>query len=220
MMVHDGHPPTASTAAHWDRLHRSHAPSSTSWFAPAHRDSVHVLDELGVTADHGVLDVGAGASGIAGALLDRGFTDVTALDISAEALASARAHLDGHAATVDRIVADVLDWTPHRRWDVWHDRAVFHFLLAERDVRRYRSRLDAALVPGGLAVVATFAADGPAHCSGLPVRRYDADDLAAALGPGLVRVATRRVEHRTPDGVVQPFTYLALRRPASGGSTP
>ena len=107
--------------------------------------------------------------------------------------------------------ADLLEWEPDRRYELWHDRAVFHFLVEERDRDRYIATLSDALAPGGRVIVATFADDGPEMCSGLPVRRYAAEDLAAALGTGFELVETRREAHVTPRGTQQPFTWVAAR---------
>ena len=107
--------------------------------------------------------------------------------------------------------ADLLEWEPDRRYELWHDRAVFHFLVEERDRDRYIATLSDALAPGGHVIVATFADDGPEMCSGLPVRRYPAEDLAAALGEDFELVETRREVHVTPRGTQQPFTWVAAR---------
>jgi trans-aconitate methyltransferase len=107
--------------------------------------------------------------------------------------------------------ADLLEWEPDRRFDVWHDRAAFHFLVDAEARARYVATLTAALAPGGGVILGTFAADGPETCSGLPVRRYASDELAAALGDRLEVVATRREAHVTPRGAVQPFTWVAGR---------
>jgi hypothetical protein len=118
------------------------------------------------------------------------------------------------ATAVEWIVADVLAWTPPRRYGLWHDRALLHFLVGPDDAARYARTLRAAVAPGGAAVIAAFAPDGPPTCSGLPVRHYDAGAIAELLGPGAKLVATRREEHVTPGGRVQPFTWAALRVPA------
>ena len=107
--------------------------------------------------------------------------------------------------------ADLLEWEPDRRYELWHDRAVFHFLVDERDRDRYSATQSNALAPDGHVIVATFADDGPEMCSGLPVRRYAAEDLAAALGTGFELVETRREVHVTPRGTQQPFTWVAAR---------
>jgi len=118
------------------------------------------------------------------------------------------------------LVDDVTGWTPGRTFDVWHDRAVFHFLTNGEDRRRYIERMRAALAMGGLVVMATFATDGPDTCSGLPVQRYDAESLHETLGEDLTVVLTNRHLHRTPWGTEQPFTWLALRAPTRFVSPP
>lgn len=173
--------------------------------------SLRLLDAAGVTPADSVVDVGGGASVLAGALLDRGFADVTVLDISAAAIACARQSLGPRAATAHWLTEDLLGWRPRRTWQVWHDRAVYHFLTSPADQRRYRKVLTAATVPGAVAVLGCFAPDGPAVCSGLPVARYSAADLAGQLA-GWVLLCQDREEHRTPAGAVQPFTWVALRR--------
>lgn len=201
---------------HWDRVYAERDVAEVSWYDPVAASSLAVLDAAGVQAPMSVVDVGAGASGLAGALLDRGITDVTAVDLADGALAVARRRLGAAGDRVCWVSADVLEWTPGRRFDVWHDRAVFHFLTTPDERRRYLSVLGAALNPGGRVVVGTFAADGPQRCSGLPTARYDPAGLVAALAaspPGLrFEVLTeRREEHRTPAGAVQPFTWVGLR---------
>jgi hypothetical protein len=109
------------------------------------------------------------------------------------------------------VQADLLDWEPDRTYDVWHDRAVFHFLVDAADRKRYRSTMRRAVARGGVVVVGTFAADGPRVCSGLPVCRYAAGELGEELGEGVDVIATRREVHVTPRGVLQPFTWVAAR---------
>jgi trans-aconitate methyltransferase len=134
---------------------------------------------------------------------------VTVLDISAQALAAARRQ--DPTGTVAFLRADVLTWQPPRRWQVWHDRAVFHFLTSPADRARYLATLRQGLRPGGGVVLATFAPDGPTHCSGLPVARYSARDLAAELGGGFTVTASRAEQHLTPAGAVQPFTWVSAQ---------
>lgn len=157
-----------------------------------------------------VVDVGGGASPLGARLVERGFTDVTVLDLSEPALAAASR--PAAATAVTWLVEDVRSWQPHRRYGLWHDRAAFHFLVEPADRSRYLDVLDGALEPNGAVVIATFASDSPEQCSGLPVVRYDVAGLVAALGPRFELVEERREEHRTPRGAVQPFTWVALRR--------
>jgi SAM-dependent methyltransferase len=156
--------------------------------------------------------VGAGTSRLAETLLDAGWSDVTVLDISAEALSHLRTRLGERADRVAFVVADVLEWEPERRFDVWHDRAVFHFLTDEDGVGRYVATAVRAVRLGGTLVIGTFAEDGPTHCSGLPTSRYDADGLAAVFAPHFSPVHAEREEHSTPSGHIQPFTWRVLRR--------
>lgn len=201
-----------TSTEHWDGVYTRLDETQVSWFLDTPTSSLELLDAAGVGPQHSVVDVGAGAARLVDALLQRGFTDLTALDVSDAGLARARRRLGPAAAQVRWEVADLLDWTPGRSFEVWHDRAVFHFLVDPDDRARYREVLTSALAPGALVVVGTFAQDGPQRCSDLPVARYDADGLAEALGDGLEVLDTRREEHRTPWDAVQTFTWLTLRR--------
>jgi trans-aconitate methyltransferase len=204
----------APARRHWDDAHRLRPPTQCSWYTVRPAISLELFDELGVGIGEAILDVGGGASTLADALLARGHTDLTVLDVSPVALAIARDRL-GADSRIRWIESDLLDWTPPRRYAIWHDRALFHFLTELGDRARYRDTLRQALAPGGGVVIGAFAADGPTSCSGLPVVRYTADALAAELGDNLRVVATRREEHTTPAGVIQPFTWVAARRTAA-----
>ncbi len=203
------HPP-ANDVEHWDRVHTGRPPEAVSWYQPWPSMSLRMLEMLGSTVDDSIVDVGGGAGTLAAALADRGHRDVTVVDLSAEALALARRRCDG--GLVDFVQADVLEWRPSRRYDVWHDRAVFHFLMTPEQRDRYRATLRDALAPQGGVIVGTFASDGPPSCSGLPVARYDAAELLAAMGAGFAAIADARERHVTPGGAIQPFTWVALRR--------
>ena len=194
---------------HWDDHYGTVGADQVSWFEAEATLSLELVDLAGVTAAATVIDVGGGASPLAGALVARGHDDVTVLDLSAEALTRARAGLMEPDA-VQWVVADLLAWAPTRRYNVWHDRAVFHFLVDLHDRATYRAVLRQALGPNGTVIVATFAEDGPTMCSGLPVRRYSTEELVEELGPGLTPVATGRHDHVTPAGGVQHFTWVVL----------
>jgi SAM-dependent methyltransferase len=198
-------------AARWDDAY-AQGDATRSWFQAAPEMSLRMLDAAGVTATDSVIDVGGGASPLAGALLARGFRDVTVLDISAAGLDCARRRLGPRADLVHWLIADIRGWRPSRRYAVWHDRAVFHFLTAEPDRRDYLRALADGTGPGAVAVVGCFAPDGPPRCSGLPVARYAPRDLADEIGPGWTLVAEDREAHITPAGLTQPFTWAALRR--------
>lgn len=211
--------PPAERARQWDAVYTRLDETQVSWFEPEPTCSLEMLDAVGAKPAHPVIDVGAGASRLVDALLARGYADVTALDVSDDGLAVTRQRLGAAADRVHWIVTDLLAWTPQRRFEVWHDRAVFHFLTDPDDQARYRDLLDTALAPDARVVIGTFAEDGPQHCSGLPTARYSTTDLARTLGDRFEVITTRREPHRTPSGAVQPFTWLALRRRAiSSGS--
>jgi SAM-dependent methyltransferase len=209
-----------SRTRHWHGVYTERGEQGVSWFAEEPAVSLKLLDVAGIRTDRSVIDVGAGASRLVDELLLRGHRDLTALDVSDHGLAIARARLGAAADDVHWLVADLLDWRPHRRFGAWHDRAVFHFLADPDDRARYRAVLDDTLDADGVLVIATFAQDGPRACSGLPTVGYSADELLHALGgPGRwIELVRRREHHVTPSGVDQAFSWTALRRrPAAAG---
>ena len=202
-----------SSKAHWEAVYADRSPSTLSWYQPRAELSMQLIAKAAITPAGRIIDVGGGASVLAGDLLDAGYRDVTVLDISAAALAGARARLGERASEVTWVEADVIDAPlPVGRFDLWHDRAVFHFLIEPADRRAYVRALHRALRPGGHAIIATFAEDGPERCSGLPVRRYGPEQLRSQLGETFELVAHEREEHLTPGGAVQRFQYGLFRR--------
>ena len=199
---------------HWESIYGEKDTAKMSWFEPEPSISLAVLNAVGAGPSMAVIDVGAGASRLAAALLMRGFTDITALDVADDGLAVARRELGPDADKITWVTADLLTWSPGRRFDIWHDRAVFHFLITPAQQRRYVATAQAALHPRARMIIATFAEDGPRQCSGLPVARYGpsqlVDTLNAHSGAAFELIDHRREEHRTPTGVVQPFTWVGL----------
>jgi trans-aconitate methyltransferase len=200
----------AQAAAHWDAAYVRD--DTYSWYEEHPGMSLRMLDCAGVTATDALIDVGGGASPLTGALLDRGFGDLTVLDISAAGMRHARDRLGPRADQVHWLTADVLSWHPPRRYQAWHDRAVYHFLTTEEHRQRYLHALDAATAPDAVAVFGCFAPDGPQHCSGLPVARYSPAKLARQAGAKWLLISQDREHHVTPAGTIQPFTWVALRR--------
>ena len=171
---------------HWNEVYATKSADKVSWFQPRAEMSMLLIESRGATKDSAIIDIGGGSSVLIDHLLDAGFVDVTVLDISERALIGSKDRLGARAADVHWIVSDVLEWTPARAYDVWHDRAVFHFLTSERDRAAYRATLLKGLRPGGMLIIGTFAEDGPERCSGLPCNRWSAGALAAELGPNSV----------------------------------
>jgi trans-aconitate methyltransferase len=196
-------------ADHWDDRYRTIGDASVSWFEETPTVSLGLLDELGVTPQDSVVDIGGGASRLVDHLLERGHRDVAVLDVSAVALEEARERL-GDPRGVEWIEHDLLAWEPPRHWSVWHDRAVLHFLVSDNERARYIDLLHGTLTPAGAFVLGVFAEDGPEECSGLRVRRSSAQELLDLVGDVDVVPQLRHV-HRTPAGVDQPFNWLAGR---------
>jgi hypothetical protein len=197
---------------HWNSVFRTKAERDLSWFEALPQTSIRLLEAAGLSADTCVIDVGGGDSHLIDHLLARGLDCLAVLDISHAALARAQERLGTNAAIPIWLEADVVsDWSV-KPMDIWHDRAVFHFLTERSDRNRYRFHLLETLKPGGSAIVATFAPGGPARCSGLPVVRYSPQRLAAELAPELSLVEAVPHTHITPLGGAQPFSYCRFRR--------
>lgn len=197
---------------HWAKVYATKAATAVSWFQSQPAPSLLALDRFGAGPDSSLIDIGGGASGLVDALVERGWRDLAVLDIAAPALAASQARLGERAALVKWLIADITEWHPARSWQVWHDRAVFHFLTQPEQRAAYRRALGTGLAVGGLLVIATFAPDGPEHCSGLEVQRYDAVELGEELGEQFELLDHWREEHVTPTGAVQAFTWCAFRK--------
>jgi SAM-dependent methyltransferase len=197
-------------AAHWDDRYRTLGSTSVSWFETEPTMSLELIDALGVGPDHSVIDVGGGASVLADRLLARGHVDIGLLDLSSAALAEARERI-GDSKAITWIEADIVTWTPSRQWDLWHDRAVAHFLTTDDQRAAYTAALRSAVGPSGAFVIGAFAPDGPTHCSGLEVRRQGFDDLVDLAGDGAAIKQRRHQVHRTPGGADQSFNWIAGR---------
>jgi 2-polyprenyl-3-methyl-5-hydroxy-6-metoxy-1,4-benzoquinol methylase len=186
--------------------------SDVSWFQEHARQSIQLIHQSGVARDADIIDVGAGASTMVDDLLDEGYSRVTVLDLSEAALTESKTRLGHRAEGVSWLVGDITRVElPRHAYDVWHDRAVFHFLTARRNGRP-TFRLFCSVKPGGHVIVATFAEDGPDKCSGLPVIRYSADGLHAEFGTPFTLLQQEREEHHTPFGTVQKFIYCLCRK--------
>jgi SAM-dependent methyltransferase len=193
--------------AHWDNVYARKDENEVSWFQENPAPSLELITQTGAKSDWAMIDIGGGASRLVDGLVEKGFRAVTVLDVSKAALTAAKTRLGERAANVHWVVADATTWEPPRIYDIWHDRAAFHFLTEEADRAAYIARLKRGLKVGGYAIIATFAPDGPERCSGLPVVRYDAASLGHTLGPSFQLVSNRRHEHATPWGSQQAFQF-------------
>jgi len=199
--------------SHWESIYSTKRSSSLSWFQPHPQRSLDLIERTGLPKNAKILDVGGGDSLLVDELVARGHTDITVLDLSRAAINRAR-HRLGDAATgrVTWLEGDILDADlPHEDFDIWHDRAVFHFLTGAKERESYIQKIRSAVHSGGHVIVATFAEDGPTQCSGLPVERYSATELHDTFGSDFLLVESDRELHHTPSGVEQSFTYCWCR---------
>jgi 2-polyprenyl-3-methyl-5-hydroxy-6-metoxy-1,4-benzoquinol methylase len=201
--------PTSGSAAYWDHRYATIGDTNVSWFQDTPETSLALIGQV---ADHhaSVVDVGGGASRLVDRLLAAGCRDVTVVDLSQQALNAAHQRIG--EAPVAWVVTDVRDWQPDRTFDVWHDRAAYHFLTDPDDQRHYWHLVRESVPRGGHVIVATFAEDGPEMCSGLPITRYSQAELETAMGEGFTVLDSRREQHVTPTGGTQSFRWLLAQR--------
>ncbi len=201
-----------STKTHWDKAWKGADPAGKSWYQEEAGHSLEMIEASAIAHGEAIIDVGGGASVLVDALLDRGFQNLSVLDISKAALQSAQARLGLRADNVKWLCEDATSWTPAHPFRLWHDRAVFHFLTDAKDRQKYREIAQANIVPGGHLIMATFAMDGPEKCSGLPVQRYSAQSMATEMGDGFSLIEDRVEAHITPGGSIQKFQYCRFLR--------
>ena len=202
---------TETRTGHWDDVYTAKADDSVSWFEASPSFSLELIEAAGIGLGS-VIDIGGGASRLVDALLTKGHAHVAVLDLSARALEIAKTRLGDQAEAVEWIVGDVTEWVPTGHYDLWHDRAAFHFLTTPDQQAAYARVMHAALKPGGVAIIGTFAPDGPEKCSGLPVARHDAASIGRIIGPDFLLIDERRYDHVTPSGAVQKFQFSSFRK--------
>ncbi len=203
-----------SAQQHWDSIYNTKPDHELSWHESEPIVSLELIKRHVCPGAH-VIDIGGGASGLAGHLLEAGIGAVTVLDISAAAIARSQARHSG-VGGIHWVVADILNAGHLGLFDAWHDRAVFHFLTSEADRTVYARLAARSVRSGGHLILGTFAIDGPEKCSGLPVSRYDAETLARPFSPIFSLVHEVRHVHTTPWGTQQPFCFVVLKRNADG----
>ena len=198
---------------HWDGVYASKNPNEVSWYQTRLEKSLELIDATGAGKDAAIIDLGGGASTLVDDLLASGFTNITVLDISSTAIQTAQARLGAHAKKVTWLETDVTKARlPEHRYDIWHDRAVFHFLTDAEDRRRYVSAVHHAVKPGGHVIVATFGSNGPLQCSGLDIARYTPEQLYGEFGGNYALLRNVTEDHVTPAGKHQEFVYCYCRK--------
>ena len=203
--------------AHWERIYEQKEPEEVTWFEALPETSLELIEQAGIGKEAPIIDGGGGSSRLAGALLAAGYTDVTVADISGAALERAREELGEAGGGINWVQADLREHDFGRAFALWHDRAVFHFMVEPADRDRYLRTLRGALQPGGHLVLAGFGPEAPPTCSGLPVRRYRPDEVRELL-PDFELVSSRFQLHNTPSGNRQQFFYAHLVRSGEGST--
>lgn len=212
-LFHADRTESVMTQKYWDEIYKDAGATDFSWYQPEPTVSLDFIDTLGVERDARIIDIGGGDSSLVDSLIKRGFRDLTVLDISAEALDRTRNRLGKDVASRVKLVkSDVLGFQPPEFFDLWHDRATFHFLTSPEAVRGYLKVAAAAVKSGGALIVSTFNHEGPTSCSGLPIRQYDEGELSDAFRFSFGKIKCFNSDHETPWGKVQHFIYCGFRR--------
>lgn len=198
--------------SHWEQVYQTKSSTDVSWYQTLPSLSLKLIASTGIEKGDGVIDVGGGASVLVDCLLDAGYQNLAVLDISAAAIRHAKDRLGQRASAVEWYEADVTTFHSPRRFAIWHDRAVFHFLTNSVDRRNYARVLKETLCPNGHLIIATFALTGPPKCSGLDVMRYDAKLLCSEIGDEFALLETHDETHTTPWNAEQKFIYCRFRR--------
>jgi len=196
---------------HWESIYQTKEPNEVSWYQEKPETSLNLISETGIEKNAKIIDVGAGASELVDNLLALGFRNITALDVSSNALNESKKRLGDRTNNVKWIVSDLREFETNDRYDLWHDRAVLHFLTEEEDIRRYKELVRTYLKPKGYVIVSTFSVNGPKRCSGLDVRQYSEDSMKT-LFTGFEHIKSFEEEHLTPWGSSQIFIWGVFRK--------
>lgn len=197
---------------HWEKIYGTKQLESCSWYQPDPFTSLDFIEQSGIEKSAKIIDVGGGDSYLADSLLDRGYTDITVLDISETALERAKQRLSGRAGLVKWIVGDAAKFANKEKYDLWHDRAAFHFLTDPKDVASYSANAKESINSGGTLIVGTFSQKGPEKCSGVAIRQYSKESLKEVFRNGFSPVKCLNIDHTTPFNASQNFTFCRFRR--------
>lgn len=197
---------------HWEHVFTTKTDNEKSWYEEYPSTSMRLIEELGISKDAAIIDVGGGDSYLVDALIQKGYNHIAALDISEKALLNAQNRLAAQASKIEWIVSDVLQFMPQRQYDCWHDRAVFHFITNDDEITAYLNKMNGAIKDGGNLILATFSENGPQKCSGLPVKRYSQESMVLLLDPFFRKIKCFEESHTTPFNTVQSFTYCGFSK--------
>ena len=206
-----------SARDHWEKIYQSKKSNEVSWTEDIPSTSLTFIRSFALPKNSAIIDVGGGESKLVDFLLDEGFDDITVLDISASALNKVRERLGNRAQKVQWVVADVTAFNPAKRFDLWHDRATFHFLTSEEQIKKYVALAANAVKDHGFMTIGTFSENGPTKCSGLTIRQYTEETLAATLERSFQKITCITEDHQTPFHTTQNFLFCSFKKTSEVG---
>lgn len=197
---------------HWNKVYDSKTPTEVSWYEPMPETSLDYITECKLENDAAIIDIGGGDSFLAEFLLAKGFTDVTVVDISEKAIERAKKRLGERAEEIKWVVADAAEFKPEKKYALWHDRAAFHFLTRDEQVKNYVQTVKRSVKPGGYLVMGTFSENGPEKCSGIMIRQYSIAQMQELFSDDFTTMSCKNIDHTTPSGGIQNFTFCSFRK--------
>ena len=198
---------------HWEHIYQTKQLNEVSWFQPTPSTSLSFFEQFNISKSAKIIDIGGGDSLLVDNLLDRGYVDITVLDISESALERAKLRLGERSGLVTWIVADAAAFTPLQQYDFWHDRAAFHFLTKEEEIENYINAVQQSIKPSGILVIGTFSEQGPKKCSGIEIKQYSENSMTDRLKPYFEKIECYTVDHKTPFDTIQQFVFCSFRKP-------
>ncbi len=197
---------------HWEKVYQTKNIEEVSWYQPKPETSLNLIQEAGLPLTASIIDIGGGDSFLVDHLINLGFEDITILDISETALNKAKERLGARAEKIKWIVADAASFEPKEQYDIWHDRAAFHFLTKEEEVNHYVKAVGKAIRPGGVFILGTFSEDGPKKCSGIEIQQYSESSMEEKFGKFMKKEKCIRIGHQTPFNTSQDFIFCRFRK--------
>lgn len=197
---------------HWNNVYSTKAEDEVSWFQPYPEISMRLIESLNIPLSANIIDIGCGESLLADTLLEKGYQNIWALDISEKAIETTKKRLEDKASKIHWIISDITEFEPPVTFDIWHDRATFHFLISEEKINRYISIAEKAVSENGYLILGTFSERGPKKCSGLDIKQYSEDSLPARFKASFEKIKCIYEDHRTPFNTVQNFLFCFFRK--------
>jgi SAM-dependent methyltransferase len=198
--------------AHWENIYQTKQLNEVSWYQAVPTTSLEIIERLRLPQNAKIIDVGGGDSFLVDKLLELGFTNISVLDISKEAIERAKKRLGSDANKVNWIISDICEFNPTQQYDLWHDRAVFHFLTEDTDINKYKSILNQATKNQAYVSIGTFSENGPLKCSGIPIKQYNEKELVECFKPSFKNIESFNIDHQTPFNTVQNFSFVILQK--------